>query len=136
MRPRRVSPRTEEASLDLMRRGWEFHGRRDPADLGEGQVTAFLNASALRGAVAASTQNQALSALPFPNCDVFGRGRPWLDKLVRAKRPARLPVAFPREEVRTNRIDVRRSEGRRRRYHSKTASLRDRRPAAAQAVRR
>ena len=63
MRLRHFSPRTEQAYLDWARRYCEFHGGRDPALLGAQQVTAFLNALATRGHIAASTQNQALAAL-------------------------------------------------------------------------
>ncbi|MGH7152199.1 MAG: integron integrase [Planctomycetota bacterium] len=100
MRLRHFSPRTEEAYLHWMRRYWEFHGRRNPADLGAAQVTAFLNALATRGRVAPSTQNQALAALLFLYREVLGRDLPWLDDLVRARPPVRLPVVLTREEVR------------------------------------
>lgn len=100
MRLRRLSPRTEEAYVRWMCRYYEFHGRRDPADLGAKDVTAFLNDLATSGRVAASTQNQALSALLFLYREVLGRDLPWLDELVRAKRPARLPVVLARDEVR------------------------------------
>jgi len=39
------------------------------------------------------TQNQALAALLFLYRIVLERDVPWLDDLVRAKRPGRLPVA-------------------------------------------
>ena len=51
--------------------------------------------------MAASTQNQALSALLFLYREVLGIQLPWLDGLVRAKSPQRLPVVLTREEVRT-----------------------------------
>src|SRR3989449_8175212 len=51
------------------------------------------------GGVAASTQNQALSALLFLYRDVLGRDVGALDQLVRAKRPARLPAVLSRAEV-------------------------------------
>lgn len=53
------------------------------------------------GRVAASTQNQALAALLLFYWDVLGHEIPWLDGLVRAKGPARLPVVMTRREVRT-----------------------------------
>jgi integron integrase len=61
----------------------------------------------MEGDVAASTQNQALSALLFLYREVLGEDLPWLDDIVRAKRPARLPVVLSREEVRAviRRID-------------------------------
>src|SRR6266545_4235728 len=65
------------------------------------EVTKFLSSLAVEGNVAASTQNQALSALLFPYRGVLKQDLPWLDDVVRAKRPARLPVVLTREEVRT-----------------------------------
>ncbi len=59
---RHYSRRTEEAYV-----AWNilFHGKRHPADMGSSELTAFLSSLALNGRVAASTQNQALSALLF-----------------------------------------------------------------------
>jgi len=68
--------------------------------MGEVEVTAFLSALATRGGVSASTQNQALSALVFLYGDVLGQQLDWLNGLVCARRPARLPVVLSREEVR------------------------------------
>jgi Phage integrase, N-terminal SAM-like domain len=42
-----------------------FHGKRHPAEMGAAEVAAFLTALARRDHVAASTQDQALSALLF-----------------------------------------------------------------------
>ncbi len=100
MRLRHFSPRTEDAYLGWMRRYHEFHGRRDPAKLGPEHVTAFLNDLATRGHVAAATQNQALAALIFLYREVLSIQLPWLDDLVHAKTPARLPVVLTRDEVR------------------------------------
>jgi len=100
MRLRHFSPRTERAYLGWMRRYYEFHGRRDPARLGAEQVTAFLNALTTRSRVASSTQNQALAALLFLYREVLGIHLPWLDDLVHAKTPVRLPVVLSRDEVR------------------------------------
>jgi len=63
------------------------------------EVTAFLSSLAVEGRVAASTQNQALCALLFLYRQVLGIELPWLDDLVRAKRPAHLPVVLTRDEV-------------------------------------
>jgi integron integrase len=99
MRLRHLSPRTEEAYLGWMRRYYEFHGRRDTADLGAEHVTAFLNHLILDRHVSASTQNQALAALLFLYRDVHGQNLPWLDGFVRPKLPARLPAVLSRTEV-------------------------------------
>ena len=99
MRLRHLSPRTEEAYLGWMRRFYEFHGKRSPGSMGAPEVTAFLSHLATTEKVAASTQNQALAALLFLYRDVMERPVPWLDELVHAKRPQRLPVVMSRPEV-------------------------------------
>ena len=68
--------------------------------MGAPEITKFLSSLAVEGNVAASTQNQALGALLFLYRDVLEQDLPWLDDMVRAKRPARLPVVLTREEVR------------------------------------
>ena len=73
---------------------------RHPRELGPAEVTQFLSSLAVKGQVSASTQNQALSALVFLYRDVLAMPVGWLNGLVRAKRPARLPVVLTREEVR------------------------------------
>jgi len=63
-------------------------------------ITQFLSALVVDRNVAASTQNQALSANLFLYRDVLEQDLPWLDDIVRSKRAARLPVVLTREEVR------------------------------------
>src|SRR5262249_24883013 len=94
------SRRTEEAYVRWIRRFIFLHGKRHPAELGGPEVTAFLTSLAVDGRVAASTQNQALSALLFLYRDVLEVELPWLDGIVRARRPVRLPVVLTRDEVR------------------------------------
>ena len=60
----------------------------------------FLSALAVETKVGASTQNQALAALLFLYGEVLGLRLPWLDDLIRARRPRRLPVVLSRVEVR------------------------------------
>lgn len=99
IRRRFFSRRTEEAYRYWIRRFVFFSGKRHPAALGEPEVTAFLNHLAGERNVAASTQNQALSALLFLYKEVFGRELGWLDGLKRPIRPPRLPVVLTRAEV-------------------------------------
>jgi len=68
--------------------------------MGAPEVGAFLSHLAVSRNVAASTQNQALSALLFLYREVLGVDLPWLDNVTRAKRPQRLPVVLTRAEVR------------------------------------
>ena len=63
-------------------------------------MTTFLSGLATRG-VSASTQNQALSAILFLYGVVIGERLPWMNDIVRAKRPVRLPVVLSREEAAT-----------------------------------
>ena len=67
--------------------------------MGGAEVTRFLTSLAVDGNVAASTQNQALSALLFLYRDVLEQDLPWLDNVVRAKGAQRLPVVLTGAEV-------------------------------------
>ncbi len=100
LRARHMSRRTEEAYVAWIRRFIFFHDKRHPAEMGAAEVTKFLTSLAVDGQVAASTQNQALSALLFLYKDVLEVDLPWLDGIVRARRPERLPVVLSRDEVR------------------------------------
>lgn len=100
IRTKYYSIRTENQYLQWIRRFILFHGKRHPRDMGAPEVEAFLSHLAVSRDVAASTQNQALSALLFLYREVLGIDLPWLDNVTRAKRPQRLPVVLSRDEVR------------------------------------
>ncbi len=100
LRARHSSRRTEKSYVAWIRRYIVFHGKRHPAEMGAVEVTQFLSSLAQQDHVAASTQNQALSALLFLYRQVLQVEMPWLDNVVRAKRSERLPVVLTREEVR------------------------------------
>ena len=99
LRARHYSPRTEEAYVTWCHRYVRFHKLRHPGELAESEINAFLTHLALNEGVSASTQNQALSALIFLYRFVIGREIGDLGEVVRARRPARLPVVMSREEV-------------------------------------
>jgi Phage integrase, N-terminal SAM-like domain len=65
IRHRHYGYRTEQSYIHWMKRFIHFHGVRHPRELGEPEVTAFLNSLVAGRGVAAATQNQALSALLF-----------------------------------------------------------------------
>jgi len=67
--------------------------------MAEAEVVAFLTHLARDGKVAASTQNQALSALLFLYKEVLKQKIGWLEGVERAKKPMRLPVVLTPEEV-------------------------------------
>ncbi|MGH8706545.1 MAG: integron integrase, partial [Burkholderiales bacterium] len=94
------SLRTEDAYLHWARRFICFHGKRHPREMGGPEVEAFLSHLAIKERVAASTQNQALAALLFLYREVLEKELPWMEGMVRAKRPARVPVVLTQTEVR------------------------------------
>jgi len=100
IRVRHYSIRTEAAYVDWARRFILFHAKRHPRDMGAAEVGAFLNHLAVNRAVAASTQNQAKSALMFLYREVLGVQLPWLDEVISAKDSRRLPVVLTPAEVR------------------------------------
>ncbi len=98
-RLRRLSRSTEDAYVSWIRRYILFHKKRHPLEMGEPEVSAFLTHLAVDRHVAASTQNQALCALLFLYREVLKREFGWLDDVVRAQKPKRLPVVFTPEEA-------------------------------------
>ncbi|MDO8676944.1 MAG: phage integrase N-terminal SAM-like domain-containing protein [Acidobacteriota bacterium] len=98
IRLRHYSRRTEQAYVSWIRRFIVYHGKRHPRELGAPEVTGFLSSLAERS-VSASTQNQALSAILFLYDVVLGERLPWMNDIVRAQRPVRLPVVLSRNEV-------------------------------------
>lgn len=77
-----------------------FHGKRHPAQTDKAEVTAFLTHLAVQRNVAASTRNQALSAILFLYRDVLELELGWVEGFERPKRPARLPVVLTPAEAR------------------------------------
>jgi integron integrase len=101
LRARHYSYRTEQQYVAWIRRYVLFHGKRHPAGLAAAEIEQFLTHLAVERNVSASTQNQALSALLFLYREVLGVQLPWLDNVVRARRPAKLPVVLSPAEVRS-----------------------------------
>lgn len=97
LRTRHLSPMTEKVYVHWAQRFIEKHG--DPAKADETTVGEFLTSLALAD-VTASTQNQALNALMFLFKNVLGKELGAINGVVRAKRPARLPVVLSEDEVR------------------------------------
>ena len=100
IRLKHYSLRTEQTYVEWIKRFILHHGKRHPRDMGATEVEAFLTDLAVRGRVAASTQNQAKSALLFMYKEVLGIDLPWLDGIESAKTPKRLPVVLTRDEAR------------------------------------
>ena len=99
LRTKHYSLRTEQVYVGWILRFIRFHARRHPRDMGAPEVEAFLSALAVQGRVAASTQNQALSALLFLYREVLAVDLPWMTDVVRAKTPRRLPTVLSEDEM-------------------------------------
>jgi integron integrase len=98
LRLKHYSIRTEEAYVQWIKRFIFFHGKRHPKEMGAREIEAFLTDLAVRGKVAASTQNQALNALVFLYREVLHVELGEFSA-VRAKRPERLPVVLTKAEA-------------------------------------
>ncbi|MGH2566917.1 MAG: integron integrase [Bacteroidota bacterium] len=101
LRSRHYSPRTEQSYCHWVRRYIYFHNVRHPDEMAEPEMNAFLTHLAVQGRVSASTQNQALAALLFLYRHVIGREVGNLGEIIRARKPAHLPVIMTRDEVKT-----------------------------------
>jgi integron integrase len=95
------SIRTEDAYVQWIRRFILFHGRRQPQEMGAPDLETFPTYLAVDRDVAASTQNQALSAILFLYREVLGRPLGEFGQVAPARRPERLPTVLTRDEVRS-----------------------------------
>ena len=98
IRRRHYSIRTEHAYVAWVRRFILFNHKQHPKDLGKNEVTAFLNHLAVERKVAASTQDQALSALTFLYREVLHHPL-HMGPVMRAKKPVNLPTVLTAYEM-------------------------------------
>ncbi len=99
LRLRHYSLFTERTYVHWIRRFILFHDKRHPLQMGAAEVEAFLTHLAVRGRVAASTQNQALNAVVFLYKHVLHQELGDFSSAVRARRPQRKPVVLTQGEV-------------------------------------
>lgn len=99
IRIRHYSYRTEEAYVQWISRFILFHNKQHPKDLGAVEVEAFLTHLAVHEQVAASTQNQAFSALLFLYREVLRLELDESINAIRAKQPRQLPTVLTKAEV-------------------------------------
>lgn len=93
------SPKTEESYVHWIKRFIFFHDKRHPAEMSEKEISCFLSSLASEAHVSASTQNQALNAILFLYREVLRKDIRYIDGIIRAKKPSRLPVVLTKEEV-------------------------------------
>jgi site-specific recombinase XerD len=99
LRVHHYSLRTEQSYLHWIKRFILFYGKRHPREMGKNEIAAFLIHLAVQKDVSPSTQNQALSAILFLYKKVLNIEPDWIEGVVRAKRPKRLPVVLKRDVV-------------------------------------
>jgi integrase len=90
---------TEEAYVTWIKRFMFFHDNRHPKDMGAADIEAFLTHPAVQQNVAASTQNQDLSALLFLYRDVLRQPPDGPIDAIRARNATRLPTVLTKEEA-------------------------------------
>lgn len=100
IRLRHYSYRTELTYVGWVKRFILFHEKKHPASMGGPEVEAWLSHLATERNVAAATQAQALAAVLFLYKQVLRVDLPWLDNVVRASQPRRLPVVLTQAEAR------------------------------------
>jgi integrase len=99
IRLKHYSRHTEQAYVTWIKRYIFFHDKRHPKDMGVAEIEAFLTHLAVQQKVAASTQNQALSALLFLYRDVLRHPLDGPIDAIRARKPKRLPTVLTKEEA-------------------------------------
>ncbi len=93
------SPSTGETYAQWIKRFILFHGKRHPREMGAPEIEQFLTHLATQENVAASTQNQALSALLFLYRDVLKQDLAFVQMSVRAQKPKLLPTVLSKDEA-------------------------------------
>ena len=99
LRVKHYAYRTEESYVQWIRRYILFHNKRHPKEMAEPEVQAFLTHLAVKDNVAASTQNQALSALLFLYRHVLNQPLSQSVEAVRARQSKHLPTVLTPDEV-------------------------------------
>ena len=99
IRRKQYSRKTEQAYINWIRRYILFHNKTHPKDMGVVEVEKYLTHLAAERQVAASTQNQALSAILFLYKEVLKTPLTTSFQFIGAKKPKRLPVVLTKGEV-------------------------------------
>ena len=98
-RSRHCGRRTEQSHGHWVRRFISFPSKRQPAEMAEPEINAYLTHLAVKERVNAPTQNRAPSALLFLYRHVLVREIGNLGEVIRARKPRHIPVVMTREEV-------------------------------------
>jgi integron integrase len=99
IRTKHYSYRTEQTYVEWIKRFILFHKKRHPKDMGVDEVQAYITHLANERRVAASTQNQALSAILFLYKYVLQKEIVFPSDIIRAAKPERLPTVLSHAEA-------------------------------------
>ena len=99
LRTKHYSYRTEQTYVDCIKRFIMFHNKRHPQEMGADEVQAFITYLANERRVAASTQNQALSAIVFLYKYVLQKEILLPSDILRPGRPERIPTVLSHQEA-------------------------------------
>jgi len=98
IRRKHYAYRTEETYVSWIRQYILFHNKRHPQEMGAAEIETFLTYLAQERHVAASTQNQALSAILFLYREVLHQPVANIE-VTWANKPKRLPTVLSQEET-------------------------------------
>ena len=101
IRVRNYSLRTEQAYAMWIKQYIHFHKLTHPKEMGEEEITQFLNHLSVDRGVAPNTQNQALNALKFLYRNVLDIPLEDIGGVVRAKKKQKLPIVLSHSEIRS-----------------------------------
>jgi integron integrase len=99
IRLKHYSIRTEKSYLSWIMRYIFFHNKRDPKEMANAEIEAFLSHLAVDLKVSAATQNQAFNALLFFYKEVLKKQLDDSIDAIRAKKPKRLPTVMTKDET-------------------------------------
>ena len=99
IRLKHYSYRTEQTYREWVKRYILFHNKRHPSEMGAPEVQAFLSHLATEKKVAASTQNQALSAILFLYRHVLLKPMDIPADTIRAEKSKTLPTVLTHPEA-------------------------------------
>ena len=99
IRIKHYSSRTEKTYIDWIKRYILFHDKRHPKDMGADEIQAFIAHLATQKQLAASTQNQALSAVIFLYRYVLKIDITLPSDIIRAQKSETLPIVLTHQEA-------------------------------------
>jgi integron integrase len=99
IRTKHYSYRTEQTYVEWIKRYIFFHNKRHPKDMGVEEVEEYITYLANQRCLAASTQNQALSAIVFLYKYVLQKEILIQSDIIRPNRSKRLPVVLSHDEA-------------------------------------